>query len=449
MDRIQLLIYLTFLSYVTSDTCTSVGMVRVQNLNLTGTDKTYLQVCLNHTNGNKYWSFICSQDMNGIIWSVDNHHVWCRSRSLLYEGFSSVQITSGMYGQGELKIANVDCNRTINEGIIDCYYNTTLDECHYLNGLECSPCFNTTDGNNCNPPGICTVNEACRCTSSCENGGFCDQGRCQCRYPYEGESCQYRACVESCLNNATCDNSTGTCKCIQQYYGPNCELVQCLSGCNSNQECCNLTGMCECKSSYFGPNCEFQNCSMSCPVNQTCDTSNGICRMDSTDCIDCSNCTDNCTDNNMLNDIPRHYIWISAGVTFVLTLCILIAGLICCVVMLIKWFAARKRSQSQKNVLYAENGSSTENVATTNSIEMDQTGLKSKRKLKKNAPYSSIDNTRDVRPSTPDPVGSNEKYYSMLSSPHHYSEPDQEIKRIEWVNNDDVYTKTNQMIHST
>lgn len=59
---------------------------------------------------------------------------------------------------------------------------------------------------------------------SCQNGGECLEGVCDCAPGWVGENCQYQACyVLDCQNGASC--SLGTCHCLSGFYGEACEYA--------------------------------------------------------------------------------------------------------------------------------------------------------------------------------------------------------------------------------
>jgi hypothetical protein len=58
---------------------------------------------------------------------------------------------------------------------------------------------------------------------NCQNGGICDNGKCDCPPGYSGSQCQnYDPCYnKTCLNGGTCIN--GSCNCLAGYSGENCQ----------------------------------------------------------------------------------------------------------------------------------------------------------------------------------------------------------------------------------
>ncbi len=68
--------------------------------------------------------------------------------------------------------------------------------------MGCDPCANT----------------------NCQNGGVCDNGKCDCPPGYSGSQCQnYNPCYNvTCQNGGTCVN--GNCNCPTGYYGSNCQF---------------------------------------------------------------------------------------------------------------------------------------------------------------------------------------------------------------------------------
>ena len=61
--------------------------------------------------------------------------------------------------------------------------------------------------------------------TTCENGGTCVDGECQCPPSYSGDNCEnFTPCLNVvCNNGGTCNTTTGECDCAQGYEGPTCD----------------------------------------------------------------------------------------------------------------------------------------------------------------------------------------------------------------------------------
>jgi hypothetical protein len=106
--------------------------------------------------------------------------------------------------------------------------------------------------------GSCKKDNPCE-NITCENGGSCNEGVCDCSSGFSGTRCETAdACVNvNCANGGTCNN--GTCDCPQGFSGTNCETV--IVSCDTieclNNGVCN-NGNCECTPEYKGQFCDVE-----------------------------------------------------------------------------------------------------------------------------------------------------------------------------------------------
>lgn len=241
------------------------GDVRVES-----SEFSYLQLCVRHENKSA-WAYICG-DTDEKPWSYDNAYVWCRTRRALLSESSRGSL-GDPNDSPELKLENVSCNRTLDANIKDCAFSPTRGTCRYIHGVNCNFCNGDSD---CNAPGICNMEASqCLCSLSCLNEGFCDVGRCQCVYPFYGESCQHKHCIGGCLNGGEC-SLDGTCQCQPDNYGDMCEFTNCNPECQNNG-ICHSTGECDCPEPFHGDYCQLVRCTTSCLNNGVC-LDNGTCQ---------------------------------------------------------------------------------------------------------------------------------------------------------------------------
>lgn len=91
-------------------------------------------------------------------------------------------------------------------------------------------------------------NDSCN-TVSCQNGGLCSQGKCQCITPYGGLNCETNLCDSVvCHNGGAC--VSGICKCAAGYEGIHCDSLVttkftgtffCTQACQSGNSTYNVT----------------------------------------------------------------------------------------------------------------------------------------------------------------------------------------------------------------
>ena len=244
------------------ESCTTIGEIRTFSAviqEISSLSLYYAQICL-QTEGMTEWRHICSELINGEVWSYDNRYVWCRTMKRRPRAGDTGSVTQ-VVNTGNTKVSNVNCNRTKDHNILECDYITITEPCRYLHGITCEACSTDLPCNG----GICTNTGTCECDETCMNDGICDLGLCQCRYPYYGDSCQYKHCVPPC-EEGSCIETTGTCS------------KTCYNLCGENSECNNQTGLCECEVEYFGDTCQSKNCTSSCSNNETCDYTRGVCQ---------------------------------------------------------------------------------------------------------------------------------------------------------------------------
>ena len=243
--------------------CTTIGEIRSLSAviqEISGLSRDYAQICL-QTGGVTEWRHICSELINGEAWSYENRYVWCRTMKRRPNAGQTGSETQNTVNMGNTKVFNVNCNRTKDHNILECDYITITEPCRYLHGIVCEACSTDLPCNG----GICTNTGTCECNETCMNDGICDLGLCQCRYPYYGDSCQYKHCVPPC-EEGICIETTGTCS------------KTCPNVCGENGECNSQTGLCECEKEYFGDTCQSKNCTSSCSNNETCDYTRGVCQ---------------------------------------------------------------------------------------------------------------------------------------------------------------------------
>ena len=276
--------------------CTTIGEIRSFGTVITEIstlENDYAQICL-QTGGTTEWRHICSEPTNDGAWSYDNLYVWCRTmKKRPRVGFEGSLVQND--NMDNTKVSNVNCNRTEDNNILSCDYDTTTDPCRYLHGIRCADCSDTLPCNG----GTCTNNGTCECNEKCMNEGICDLGLCLCRHPYYGDSCQYKRCVPPCEEgscnettgtcsktcpnmcgeNGECNSQTGLCECEEEYFGDTCQSKICTSSCSNNETCDYTRGVCQCKVPYYGDRCQYMggNCSSDCLNGGSCDYRNATC----------------------------------------------------------------------------------------------------------------------------------------------------------------------------
>ena len=269
MYYLRLFVLIPFLAVSLAGDCSSLGSVRVDN----GADgNSYIQVCIQNNIGNLEWAFICGELVNEDPWGYDNAYVWCRSRGLMLTSDMSLGSISELNHSSELKLSNVTCNRAYNKSIIDCQFRVTTEPCRYLHGVLCKYC---NEGSDCNSPGHCNEEDGmCLCSDTCQNGGFCDLGRCQCTDYFYGDKCENMYCTTICSNGGSCLQD-GRCQCQSGHYGDTCQHKECSPNCQNGSPCL-TNGTCDCSSPFYGDSCEHKECTQNCQNGFSCLT-NGTC----------------------------------------------------------------------------------------------------------------------------------------------------------------------------
>lgn len=90
----------------------------------------------------------------------------------------------------------------------------------------------------------------------CENGGRCNDGKCDCPEGFTGDHCELEACdLVNCMNGGVCNN--GTCECPEGFSGTNCEVELCPNTPCENGSISYDNGVCgcECLAGYEGADC--------------------------------------------------------------------------------------------------------------------------------------------------------------------------------------------------
>jgi len=74
----------------------------------------------------------------------------------------------------------------------------------------------------------CVDNKCLLRSNTCQNGGECEDGICNCPPGYSGEDCEYyEPCsVLVCENGGTCDEYDGECDCLEGFEGELCETEE-------------------------------------------------------------------------------------------------------------------------------------------------------------------------------------------------------------------------------
>lgn len=74
----------------------------------------------------------------------------------------------------------------------------------------------------------CIDNKCLLRANTCQNGGECEEGVCNCPPGYFGEDCEYyEPCsVLVCENGGTCDEWDGQCDCLEGFEGELCETEE-------------------------------------------------------------------------------------------------------------------------------------------------------------------------------------------------------------------------------
>ena len=371
------LLLVPILAVSLANACNSVGQVRIKNKD----SNSYIQVCIQDNQGSLVWVFICGEELNGNPWTYDNAYVWCRSRGLKLASDTSLGSISVLVTSPELKLSNVSCNKLEDKSIVDCTFSTTSDSCHYLHGISCLYCAQDGD---CNSPGHCNSEKGmCLCSSTCQNGGFCDSGSCQCpgsfygeycektycsslcsnegyclqngscqcQPGYYGDTCQHKTCSPKCQNGFPC-LSNGMCDCSYPFYGESCQSVECEYSCLNGGECL-VNGTCQCQPSFYGDVCEFKLCANSCLNGGECNTTNGLCECPSFfygNRCELMECITNCEPID-LSPLQNNFLIIIISVGASISIAILLALILITSVCLIAVARNRKKPPpSAKNL---------------------------------------------------------------------------------------------------
>lgn len=158
-------------------------------------------------------------------------------------------------------------------------------------------------------------------------------GTCACRYPYYGDTCQFRRCPNdtmtqlTCAGHGACMPNTGSCVCNYGYYGDDCSRKRCpvfdgrvcngqgmcLASNNAHHSSGGLVheqhtlsldgseygsfidkqhlslgnqGMCACRYPYYGHDCSSKHCpidlhtNLNCSGHGSCNANTGVCACD-------------------------------------------------------------------------------------------------------------------------------------------------------------------------
>eukprot|EP00800_Vazella_pourtalesii_P015708 TRINITY_DN4310_c1_g1_i2.p1 TRINITY_DN4310_c1_g1~~TRINITY_DN4310_c1_g1_i2.p1 ORF type:complete len:838 (-),score=123.43 TRINITY_DN4310_c1_g1_i2:133-2646(-) len=412
-------------------TCTTVGEIRSFGTVITEIstlENDYAQICL-QTGGTTEWRHICSKPTNNKAWSYDNLYVWCRTMKkrprIGFEG-SLVQKNDST---DSTKVFNVNCNRTEDNNILSCDYDTTTDPCRYLHGIRCDDCSDTLPCNG----GTCTNNGTCECNEKCMNEGICDLGLCLCRHPYYGDSCQYKRCVlpceegscnettgtcsktcpNMCGGNGECNDQTGFCECEEEYFGDTCQSKNCKSSCSNNETCDYTRGVCQCKAPYYGDRCQYtgRNCSSDCLNGGSCDYRNATC-----ECVGGFE-GNSCEITHLVPENNLH-IYIIVAVCLSVVLVALVAGIVLLCLLVVRINRTSEKPTNSKDIISVEEQPVQEkNGALTGSKGGKK--AKPKPKLKANKSYiksSALNNRGNGINLNENKNGDNSHYYSGLAS---------------------------------
>ena len=360
--------------------CTTVGEIRsiiALIPDTGGLEFNYAQICL-QTGIMTEWRYICSEFVNAEqeeAWSYDNRYVWCRTMMRRPKAGINGSLTR-IVGMGNTKVSNVNCNRTEDNSILACDYVTTTEPCRYLHGITCIDC---SDDLPCNG-GTCTSTGTCECDETCMNDGICDLGRCQCKAPYYGDSCQYKDCVPPCEEgsciettgtcsktcpnmcgeNGECNNQTGLCECEVEYFGDTCQSKNCTSYCSNNETCDYTRGVCQCKAPYYGDSCQYlgRNCISDCLNGGSCDYRNATC-----ECVD--GFTGNSCEITLSLLEANLHVYIAVAVCLLVVL-IALVGLIVLLCLLVFVKIHRRKKKLKRNLESPYHILETSNVGNSN-----------------------------------------------------------------------------------
>lgn len=174
-------------------------------------------------------------------------------------------------------------------------------KCQCLNGYYGQQCEHKTivSFDSSTTPTVQTTNRpqvSIKCPSNCAGNGQCmSYGKCKCYPGYSGESCQDKdLCYNvDCLNQGSCDPTTGLCQCKFGFKGSSCELKDDelwakLFNCSNHGKFNYLERKCNCDAGYSGLDCSEEKCELG-PNQQALDCGlNGLfdCRLNKCVCQD-------------------------------------------------------------------------------------------------------------------------------------------------------------------
>ncbi|XP_065215848.1 uncharacterized protein LOC135842355 [Planococcus citri] len=165
---------------------------------------------------------------------------------------------------------------------------TCIDgKCRCPPGYTGSDCSSQICELKCEPGEICPPATTCDCDDStkfkcnntttcrpCLNGGICNKNKCTCTPGWNGVDCSIAVCKPSCKNGGYCIKPN-ECLCRPGTTGSYCENDTCGSGCLNDGVCVGY-GICKCPPNVTGTMCETLLCDPPCENGATC-SANNVC----------------------------------------------------------------------------------------------------------------------------------------------------------------------------